>query len=129
MSETKEMVKVQDNSWEQALEKEAWIAPLVDVFETEDDYYLLTPMPGVIKENVKIKLEDNTLVIMGRIDFDQAVNRNYIIKETETGNYYRRFKLSDAIEQSKIEASLENGILTVRLPKHEYAKPRSIEIK
>ncbi len=130
MAENKEMVKVEEKkSWEQALEKESWVAPLVDIYETDDDFYLMAYMPGVKKENVKIKLEDGSLVIMGRINYDEEISRNYILKETETGNYYRKFKISDTINESKIKAHLEDGILTVQLPKHERIKPKTIEIK
>ncbi len=130
MAENKEMVKVEEKkSWEQALERESWVAPLVDIYETDDDFYLTAYMPGVKKENVKVKLEDGSLVIMGRINYDEEVSRNYILKETETGNYYRKFKISDTINESKIKAHLEDGILTVQLPKHERIKPKTIEIK
>ncbi len=130
MADTKEMVDVsQPKTWDEALERESWIAPLVDIYETNDDYFLTALMPGVNKENVKIKLEEGQLVIMGRIDYDNAVNRRYVLHETEIGNYYRRFKISSSVDESKIDAKLENGILNVKLPKHERVKPKTIEIK
>ncbi len=130
MDEVKEMQEVKtNNSWEKALENECWIAPLVDIYETDDEFFLNAYIPGVKKENLKIKLDDGHLVIMGRINYDEAVNRKYLLKETEIGNFYRRFKISDSIDESKIDAKLENGILEVRLPKHERVKPKTIEIK
>lgn len=130
MSETKEMLEVrQSRSWDEALEKEAWIAPVVDIYETKDDYFLAAIMPGVKKENVKIKLEDGHLVIMGRIDYETTVNRKYVLNESEFGNYYRKFKISDSIDESKIDANFENGILNLKLPKHERIKPKNIVIK
>ncbi|MGK9368931.1 Hsp20/alpha crystallin family protein [Melioribacter sp. Ez-97] len=132
MAETKDVMEVQSQtqkSWEEALERESWVAPLVDIYETDNDYYLNAYLPGVTKENLKIKLEDEHLIIMGRINFDEAVNRKYVLKETETGNFYRSFKIGDSIDESNIEAHLENGILEIRLPKHERIKPRTIEIK
>lgn len=130
MSEVKEQVEVTNKkSWDEALEKESWIAPLVDIYETKDDYYLTAHMPGVKKEDVKIKLEEGNLVIMGRIDYEQNVNNKYVLKETEIGNYYRRFKISDSVDETKIDAKLENGILNVKLPKHDRLKPKTIEIK
>lgn len=130
MTETKDMVEVkQPKSWDEALEKESWIAPLVDIYETKDDYFLSAFMPGVKKENVKIKLEEGHLVLMGRINYDDSVNRKYVLHESEIGNYYRRFKISDSIDESKIDAKLEDGILNVKLPKHERVKPKNIEIK
>lgn len=130
MTQNKEAVEVKTSrSWDEALEKESWVAPLIDISETADDYFLTAFMPGVSKENVKIKLEDGNLVLMGRIDYDSALNKKYVLKETETGNYYRRFKIADSIDESKIDAKLENGILNVKLPKHERVKPKTIEIK
>jgi HSP20 family protein len=130
MNDTKEMVDVnQPKSWDEALEKESWIAPLVDIYETKEDYFLTAAMPGVKKEHVKIKLEEGHLVLMGRINFDETVNRKYVLHETEIGNFYRRFKISDSVDESKIDAKLEDGILNVRLPKHDRIKPKTIEIK
>jgi HSP20 family protein len=130
MTDNKEMVEVNNKrSWDEALEKEAWVAPVVDIFETNEDYYLTAQLPGVSKEDVKIKLEEGHLVIMGRINFSGTLNRKYVLKESETGNFYRRFKVADSIDESKIDAKLENGLLNVKLPKHERLKPKTIEIK
>lgn len=130
MNENKEMVDVQERrSFEEALERESWVAPLVDIYETADDYVILANMPGVDKDEVKIKLEDGNLVLMGLINYDDAKGRKYTLKETETGNYYRKFKISDGVDESRIAANLENGVLKVVLPKHERIKPKNIEIK
>ncbi len=127
----KELVKVQDQkSWEESFEKENWIAPLVDIVETDENFVLIAYMPGVSKQNAQVKLEDNDLVLMGRLDrYDELKGARYIVKEYEFGNYYRKFNLSDSIDESKIEAEMENGVLTVVLPKHERIKPKTIEIK
>ncbi|MDF1610595.1 MAG: Hsp20/alpha crystallin family protein [Stygiobacter sp.] len=130
MTEVKDALEVkQKRTWDEALEKESWVAPLIDIYETDDDFFLNAYMPGVKKEDVKIKLEDGNLVIMGRIDYEETINKKYVLQETVLGNYYRRFKISDSIDETKIDAKLENGILNVKLPKHERVKPRTIEIK
>lgn len=130
MTDNREMVEVKDKkSWDEALENEPWVAPLVDIYETADEYYLNANMPGVSKENVKIKLEEGFLVVMGRVNFNESKDRKYVLNEIEEGNYYRRFKISDSIDEQKIDAKLENGVLSVKLPKHERLKPKSIEIK
>lgn len=130
MIDNKEMVEVQDKkSWDEALEKEPWVAPLVDIYETADDYYLTANIAGVSKENIKIKLEDGFLVIMGRITFEASNDRKYILNEIESGNFYRRFKISDSVDEQKIDAKLENGVLNVKLPKHVRVKPKTIDIK
>jgi HSP20 family protein len=130
MTDKKEMVDVKTKrSWDEALEKESWVAPLIDIYETTDDYFLTAQMPGVSKEDMKIKLEEGHLVIMGRVNYSETDDRKYVMKETETGNFYRRFKISESIDEQIIDATLENGILHVKLPKHDRVKPKTIEIK
>ena len=127
----KELVKVQDQkSWEESFEKETWIAPLVDIVETDENFVLVAYMPGVSKDNAQVKLEDSNIVIMGRLDkYEELKNARYIVKEQEFGNYYRKFNLSENIDETKIEAEMKDGMLTVVLPKHERIKPKTIEIK
>ncbi|MCX6151675.1 MAG: Hsp20/alpha crystallin family protein [Ignavibacteriales bacterium] len=130
--EDKDLVNVEESkttNWDEALEKECWIAPIVDIFETEEDFTLIANMPGVKKENVKIKIEDNSLLVMGKVDYENMLNRNYVLNESQAGNFYRKFQISESIDDSKIAAKLENGQLNIHLPKHERAKPKNIEIK
>lgn len=130
MEDTKVLTQVDETkSWEEALETESWVAPLIDIYETNDDYFIVANMPGVNKEDVKIKVEDGDLVIMGRINYSDVLNKKYLLKEIDPSNYYRKFKLSDSVNEEKIVASIDNGRLTINLPKVERVKPRTIEIK
>ncbi|MBK7106200.1 MAG: Hsp20/alpha crystallin family protein [Ignavibacteriae bacterium] len=130
MEDTKVLTQVDETkSWEEALETESWVAPLIDIYETNDDYFIVANMPGVNKEDVKIKVEDGDLVIMGRTNFSDVLNKKYLLKEIDPSNYYRKFKLSDSVNEEKIVASIDNGRLTINLPKVERVKPRTIEIK
>lgn len=132
MEDNKEALQVQEKpevNWEEALEKECWVAPLVDIFETEDEYTLSANMPGVSKENVKIKIEDGNMTIMGKVDYENLLSKKCILSENEIGNFYRKFRISESIDDSKIQAKLENGQLIVNMPKHERVKPKTIEIK
>lgn len=130
MQDTKALTKVEDKrSWEEALEKESWVAPLVDIYETNDDYNLVANMPGVSREDVKIKIEKGDLVIMGRTNFLGELQHKFLMKEIDSSNYFRKFKISESIDEDKIDAKLENGRLYVHLPKVERVKPRTIEIK
>lgn len=130
MTENKELVKIEEaQNWEESLNTESWIAPLVDVYETDDDFILLANMPGVERKNIKLKLEEENLVMMGKIDYESVKNRNYVLKENETGNFFRKFKIADTIDTSKIEAKFDNGQLTVKLGKNERIKPMTIDIK
>jgi HSP20 family protein len=130
MENTNAVTKVEEKrNWEEALEQESWVAPMVDIYETNDDYYLVANMPGVAKEDVKVKLEDGDLVIMGRVNFLGEMKKKYLMKEIHSSNYFRKFKLSDSVDEDKIDAKLENGRLFVFLPKVERVKPKTIEIK
>ena len=128
MQKTEEKIEQKKDVWEEALHNEAWISPLINIFENDDEFILETFMPGVTKDNLKIKYEDGSLVLMGRINYDEVINRKYVLREMEIGNYYRKLNLSDTIDESKIEAQFENGVLTLHLPKHERIKPRTINI-
>ena len=131
MSDNKDIVAVKDNeqNWEEVLETESVVAPFVDVYETDDDFHLVANMPGVARDDVKLKLEEESLSIFGKVNYNDLKNRKYILNENEIGNYYRKFRISNSVDEAKIEARFENGQLTVKLPKHDRIKPRTIEIK
>jgi HSP20 family protein len=96
MTDKKEMVDVKTKrSWDEALEKESWVAPLIDIYETTDDYFLTAQMPGVSKEDMKIKLEEGHLVIMGRVNYSETDDRKYVMKETETGKWFIACKIAE----------------------------------
>ncbi|MBX2976542.1 MAG: Hsp20/alpha crystallin family protein [Ignavibacteriaceae bacterium] len=131
MVENKEIIKVENNntqSWEERLKKEAVFSPAVNVFENSDAYVLVADMPGVSKENIRIKLHKRELSIVGLVNFEELTNRKYILREISVGNYYRKFNLSDWIDEDNIDASFQNGQLKITLPKHERVKPRDIQI-
>jgi len=122
-------VKEEKQSWEDILSTEGSYAPLVDIYETNNEFVLTADMPGIKKEDVNLKLEEGSLLIFGKIDYQDILNRKYILKEKETGHFFRKFKISDTIDESKVSAKFENGQLFVILPKHDRVKPRTINIK
>jgi HSP20 family protein len=122
-------VKNEKQSWENLLSTEGSYAPLVDIYETNDEFILTADMPGVKKEDVNLKLEEGSMLIFGKINYQDILNYRFILKEKETGHFFRKFKISDTIDETKISAKFENGQLVVILPKHERVKPRTINIK
>lgn len=131
MSEKKELVAVNhynSDSINELLKTQNSISPVVDIFETENDYFLIANLPGVERSNIQVKLDDKSLIVFGKINFEEAVNRKYILNEKEIGNYFRSFKISDSINKEKINARYDNGQLIVILPKHDKVKPRKIDI-
>ena len=102
--------------------------PEVDIFETDQAITLLADIPGVKPEKMNIDLRDNILTITGDVDRLQAADEELLVMEYETGRYYRQFTLSEVIDQAKIDAKLNLGVLRLRLPKVAKAAPRKIAI-
>ena len=103
--------------------------PAVDIFETEKAITLIADMPGVRSENLDIDLREDVLTLSGEPDVPGKEGETPILEEYRIGRYVRRFTLSDVIDQSKIEAEISNGVLTLVLPKAEKAVPRKISVK
>jgi HSP20 family protein len=104
------------------------IVPPVDIYETSNDVILVADVPGVTKENLQLDIEKDGLTIRGTFEEQDAVGQK-LIDECIYGEYYRTFTLGDVIDQEKIAAKLDNGVLTLTLPKHEKVKPRKIAIE
>jgi HSP20 family molecular chaperone IbpA len=102
--------------------------PDVDIFETEREITLLADVPGVAPEDVYIDLREGVLTLSGEVKPFEGKDECDVLVEFETGTYYRQFTLSEVIDQSRIEAKLENGVLRLTLPKAEKAMPRRIAI-
>lgn len=105
----------------------ATVSPEVNIFETADGYTLEVEVPGVSKSGVEISVEDNVLTITGRRE-NTEVNSEAIYRESSDADYRRAFELDPAIDTTRIDAKVEQGILTIRLPKSERAKPRKVTV-
>jgi HSP20 family protein len=103
--------------------------PEVDIFESEQEITLLADMPGVEAAGLAIDLRDNVLTLSGDVAPFEGAEEEAIVLEYETGQYYRQFTVSEVIDQAKIDAELKDGVLHLRLPKVEKAKPRKITVK
>jgi len=103
--------------------------PAVDIFETEKELTLLADMPGVKSDNLTIGLNKNVLTMTGEVEAPEGENETDVIREYETGKYFREFTLSNEIDQTKIEAVLKDGVLRLILPKVEEITPRKIAVK
>ena len=111
-----------------AVAERPFIAPDVNIYETDDGYVLQAEMPGVAKQGLEITLEGNTLTFVGRRNED-SVTGNVLYRESRGADYRRVFELDPAIDTAKISAEMRQGVLTLTLPKAERVKPRRIEIK
>jgi len=106
--------------------QERYVVPPVDIYETQDGLVLMADLPGVAKEALGVRVEDNLLTIQGRPS--HGAPGSPVHREFELVNYFRQFELSEKVDQARIEATLKHGVLTLNLPTAEKAKPRQIQV-
>lgn len=105
-------------------------APTVDIVETAEDFQVKAELPEVKKEDVKVSIDDGVLRIEGeRKQEKEEKGRKFHRIERSYGSFMRSFTLPDNVDETKMRAEYKDGLLNVRLPKTEKAKPRSIEVK
>jgi HSP20 family protein len=107
--------------------QEQFIAPVATVSENSDGYTLQVEMPGVNKEGLEMWVENNELTIVGRRSLP-AVQGTLVHRESRRENFRRAFELDPSIDAGKISATIEQGVLTLTLPKAEQVKPRKITV-
>ena len=106
------------------------LMPAVDIIERESDFYIKAELPGVQKEDVKISVQNDVLTIRGEKKQEtEKKGENYHRVERTYGSFQRSFTLPASVHSGRIEASFDNGVLTINLPKAEEAKPKEIEVK
>ncbi len=103
--------------------------PDVDIVERKDDIMVVADMPGIDETSVDITLENNILSIYGKVDWDAPDKLKLIHGEYGIGDYQRVFTLSGEVNREKIEATVNNGILRIILPKAEAAKTKKIAVR
>ena len=103
--------------------------PAVDIFETDREITLLADIPGVKAGDLNIDLRDDTLTLTGAAAHFEGAEEEDLLTEYEVGTYYRQFSLSEVIDQGKIDAQLNDGVLRLSLPKVEKATPRKITVR
>ncbi len=102
--------------------------PYTDIYENSNALVVVMEMPGVEKGDIDINLEKNELIVEGHIEFEKYKNLKPVYTEYNVGHFGRSFRLSSEIDQDRIEASVADGVLTLRLPKVEESKPKKITI-
>lgn len=106
---------------------ERYIRPVVDIIETEEGLTLIADIPGATKEGLDVNVEKGVLTISAPAA--RTMPGRPVFKEFETAPYYRQFSIPEVMDHEKAEADYANGLLTLKIPKVEAAKPRKIEIK
>jgi HSP20 family protein len=102
----------------------------IDVHETADEIVVTASLPGIKPEDVDITMTGQTLTLKGEFKSDQEEDRGqYLYRERRFGAFNRTLQLPVRVEGDRAEASFENGVLTLHIPKSEEVKPRQIQIK
>jgi HSP20 family molecular chaperone IbpA len=108
---------------------EGVMRPPVDVFEDATGITLQADMPGVNKENLDIRIDKESLSLSGVLTLDMPKEMEPLHADLRATRYQRSFTLSGELDADRVEASLKDGVLTLRIPKREELKPRKIEVK
>jgi HSP20 family protein len=102
--------------------------PHVDILESDSDLWLYADMPGVRADDVEMNYEKGELMLSARIA-PRSASPELMLREYEAGDFRRVFTVHESIDASRIEATCKNGVLLVKLAKHESARPRKITVK
>jgi HSP20 family protein len=105
------------------------LVPPVDVVEDEAGITVTADLPGVTRDSLSIRVEANTLTIEAPLTLGESSDMSPVYAEVRSGRYRRSFSLSRELDAARIEAALRDGVLTLRLPKQEQARPRRIEVR
>src|SRR6266446_5911661 len=109
-------------------QRQEFVSPEVNIFETRDGYVLEAEMPGVNKDGLEVTLEGTQITIVGRRRHTEPVSGDPLFRECQRADYRRVFELDPAIDTGKVAARMEQGMLTLTLPKSERVKPRRIVV-
>lgn len=104
------------------------IRPAVDVFEDEAGITLLADIPGVNKNGLEIEVDNDSLSISGQVNIEIPKKLDALYADVRSTRYQRSFSLSKELDREKVDAQLQNGVLTIRIPKKEEHKPRKIAV-
>lgn len=100
----------------------------VDVKDVDDAFTITAMLPGLKPEGVEIQIVNENVSLKGEFRNEMEEGANYILQERPNGKFFRTVTLTDMLDSSKAEALMENGILTLRIPKAEEAKPKTIKV-
>lgn len=105
------------------------VTPAVDIYQNEDEFMLVTEMPGVNENSVEIVFDKGILTIEGKVCRPEFEGYKLSHSEVVSGNYKRVFRLTDEVDIESVDAVMKDGVLTLKMPKHEKAKARKITVR
>jgi len=129
MSEKRDVTKADAGVAREAKDMDQPMRPAVDIFEDDNGITVHADMPGVSRDRLDIHVDNDTLSIEGRAEIPMPEGMEALHADIRSTRYQRSFTLSSELEGDKVEASLKDGILTLRIPRREEHKPRRIEVR
>jgi len=128
-----QMNRMLDMAWNREFGEEmkegVWQPP-VDIYEDEQSVVIKAEVPDVDQKDIEVRIENNTLTLKGERKHSSEIKKeNYYRVERYFGQFQRSFSLPQSIDQDKVEATCEKGILTITLPKREEDKPKQISVE
>ncbi len=102
--------------------------PNVDIRERDEELLVLADVPGAASDSIDVNFEDGMLTIHAKVAPRQEHDHRYLVREYGVGDFYRTFRVSEAVDAGKISAEYADGVLMLHLPKAEAVKPRKIEV-
>ncbi|MGA7979904.1 MAG: Hsp20/alpha crystallin family protein [Chromatiaceae bacterium] len=129
MSEKSEVATSESGDLSGREEARAALRPPVNIFEDANGITLEADMPGVSRDRLNVQVDKDTLLVEGDAQIDMPDGMEALYADIRATHYRRSFTLSGELEPDKIEASLRDGVLTVRIPKRAELRPRKIEVR
>lgn len=129
MVDKKNIASRAGNEVSRAGESQVALRPPVDIYEDAEGITLLADMPGVSKERLTVQVDQDTLFVEGEAEIAMPDNMEALHADVRATRYRRGFTLSRELATDKVDAKLKDGVLTIRIPKHEAVRPRKIEVR
>ena len=129
MTEAKDVATRERGEVKEEQQQEQAIRPAVDIFEDKTGITVHADMPGVSRDRLDIQIDSDSLTITGDVGIPTPEAMEAVYADVHSSRYQRSFSLSKELDSDNIEASLKDGVLTLRIPKREEHKPRKIEVK
>ena len=130
MTEKKDVAKQRSSEvQERGRKPEMLLRPSVDIYEDAEGITLQADMPGVSRDRLNIEVDSDTLLVEGTAQIDMPEGMEALYADMRSTHYRRSFALSRELETGKIDASLKDGVLSLRIPKRAELRPRKIEVR
>ncbi|MDZ7750281.1 MAG: Hsp20/alpha crystallin family protein [Gammaproteobacteria bacterium] len=128
MTETRDLKTQENKELEARGGSEAYLRPVVDIFEDANGITLMADLPGVSSDRLNIEVDRNTLAIEGQVSLDMPKEMEALYADVRATRYQRSFTLSNELDTDAIKAEMKDGVLTLNVPKRAEHQPRRIQV-